>query len=336
MPVPVPEPRLLLISCSRKSWILASNRLYSGEGRGQGQLGPAPEPHPWILLQLPTHPSKALAYIHWPNPQVLAPPSQLTLGLVLGHNGDALPCILEGDGRLLMCRTAQVHTVHLPTHVRMPGSLKGWEGSHDGCHTQFRRMGIEQREHKYPWLTPWQWQPTRGRQHHHSHGFRDHTSLGVSMPALHEESRELAWGNPIQAGPDPDSRAPPRGMRGTGGPILGPPLTERIWSPLRSSPLRSAGPPARMKEMNMPSPSSPPTMLKPRPVEPRWITMRRGSLLATSVTYGDGCLATTSPHHPPPCPAAVAQPTLGPRHLGCLSSPKLLCHCHPVAVAQCG
>lgn len=49
-------------------------------------------------------------------------------------------------------------------------------------------------------------------------------------------------------------------------------------SPLRSSPQRSAGPPARIKEMKMPSPSSPPTMLKPRPVEPRWSTTRLGSL----------------------------------------------------------
>lgn len=55
-------------------------------------------------------------------------------------------------------------------------------------------------------------------------------------------------------------------------------ITLRIWSPLWSSPLRSAGPPARMKEINMPSPSSPPTMLKPRPVEPRWIKTLRGSL----------------------------------------------------------
>lgn len=55
-------------------------------------------------------------------------------------------------------------------------------------------------------------------------------------------------------------------------------LTLRIWSPLWSSPLRSAGPPARMKEMKMPSPSSPPTMLNPRPVEPLWIKIRRGSL----------------------------------------------------------
>ena len=31
-------------------------------------------------------------------------------------------------------------------------------------------------------------------------------------------------------------------------------------------PERSAGPPARMKDTKMPSPSSPPTMLKPRPV----------------------------------------------------------------------
>lgn len=55
-------------------------------------------------------------------------------------------------------------------------------------------------------------------------------------------------------------------------------LTERIWSPLLSSPLRSAGPPARMKDTKMPSPSSPPTMLKPSPVEPLCSTILRGSL----------------------------------------------------------
>ena len=32
---------------------------------------------------------------------------------------------------------------------------------------------------------------------------------------------------------------------------------------------RSAGPPDRMKETKIPSPSSPPTMLKPRPEERR-------------------------------------------------------------------
>lgn len=56
------------------------------------------------------------------------------------------------------------------------------------------------------------------------------------------------------------------------------PHTDKMRSPLRSSPQRSAGPPARIKEMKMPSPSSPPTMLKPRPVEPRWSTTRLGSL----------------------------------------------------------
>lgn len=55
-------------------------------------------------------------------------------------------------------------------------------------------------------------------------------------------------------------------------------FTLRIWSPLCSSPLRSAGPPARMKEIKIPSPSSPPTMLNPRPVEPLWIKTLRGSL----------------------------------------------------------
>lgn len=55
-------------------------------------------------------------------------------------------------------------------------------------------------------------------------------------------------------------------------------LTDKIRSPLRSSPLRSAGPPARMKETKMPSPSSPPTMLKPRPVEPLCRMILRGSL----------------------------------------------------------
>lgn len=56
-------------------------------------------------------------------------------------------------------------------------------------------------------------------------------------------------------------------------------LTDKIRSPLRSSPLRSAGPPARMKETKMPSPSSPPTMLKPRPVEPLCRMILRGSLV---------------------------------------------------------
>lgn len=55
-------------------------------------------------------------------------------------------------------------------------------------------------------------------------------------------------------------------------------LTERIRSPLLSSPLRSAGPPASMKDTKMPSPSSPPTMLKPRPVEPLCSNTFRGSL----------------------------------------------------------
>ena len=56
-------------------------------------------------------------------------------------------------------------------------------------------------------------------------------------------------------------------------------LTDKIRSPLRSSPLRSAGPPARMKETKMPSPSSPPTMLKPKPVEPLCRMILRGSLV---------------------------------------------------------
>lgn len=54
--------------------------------------------------------------------------------------------------------------------------------------------------------------------------------------------------------------------------------TDKMRSPFRSSPQRSAGPPARMKEIKIPSPSSPPTMLKPRPVDPRWSTTRLGSL----------------------------------------------------------
>lgn len=56
-------------------------------------------------------------------------------------------------------------------------------------------------------------------------------------------------------------------------------LTDTRRSPFLSSPQRSAGPPARMKEMKMPSPSSPPTMLKPSPVVPRCRTTLRGSLL---------------------------------------------------------
>lgn len=63
-------------------------------------------------------------------------------------------------------------------------------------------------------------------------------------------------------------------------------LTDRIRSPLRSSPLKSAGPPARMKETKMPSPSSPPTMLKPRPVEPLCSNTFLGSLPKTATVLG--------------------------------------------------
>lgn len=63
-------------------------------------------------------------------------------------------------------------------------------------------------------------------------------------------------------------------------------LTDRIRSPLLSSPLKSAGPPARMKETKMPSPSSPPTMLKPRPVEPLCSNTFRGSLPKTATVSG--------------------------------------------------
>lgn len=59
--------------------------------------------------------------------------------------------------------------------------------------------------------------------------------------------------------------------------------TDRMRSPFRSSPQRSAGPPARMKEMKIPSPSSPPTMLNPRPVDPLCSTTRLGSLTETQI-----------------------------------------------------
>lgn len=55
-------------------------------------------------------------------------------------------------------------------------------------------------------------------------------------------------------------------------------LTRMIWSPRLTCPERSAGPPASMNEMNIPSPSSPPTMLKPSPEGPRRSTTTRGSL----------------------------------------------------------
>ena len=64
--------------------------------------------------------------------------------------------------------------------------------------------------------------------------------------------------------------------------------TERMRSPRLSSPLRSAGPPARMKETKIPSPSSPPTMLKPSPVEPLCKSTFRGSLPNRATTSGRG------------------------------------------------
>ena len=57
------------------------------------------------------------------------------------------------------------------------------------------------------------------------------------------------------------------------------PLTNTIWSPLLKLPLRSAGAPARMKEIKIPSPSSPPTILNPRPEGPRINTTVRCSLV---------------------------------------------------------
>lgn len=55
-------------------------------------------------------------------------------------------------------------------------------------------------------------------------------------------------------------------------------LTVRIWSPLRSSPHRSAGPPASINDINIPSPFSPPTILKPKPVDPFFNFTLLGSL----------------------------------------------------------
>ncbi len=55
-------------------------------------------------------------------------------------------------------------------------------------------------------------------------------------------------------------------------------LTLMIWSPLRRFPLKSAGPPVNINDINMPSPPSPPTILKPRPDVPLCKSTRRGSL----------------------------------------------------------
>lgn len=56
------------------------------------------------------------------------------------------------------------------------------------------------------------------------------------------------------------------------------PLTLNNWSPRFNSPPASAGPPARMNDTKIPWPSSPPTMLKPRPVAPFCIVIERVSL----------------------------------------------------------
>ena len=61
--------------------------------------------------------------------------------------------------------------------------------------------------------------------------------------------------------------------------------TKRIWSPRLTSPERSAGPPAKMKDINIPSPSSPPTILKPNPDGPRCRTTLRGSLFGKENNY---------------------------------------------------
>ena len=51
-----------------------------------------------------------------------------------------------------------------------------------------------------------------------------------------------------------------------------------IWSPRFTCPDKSAGPPARINEIKIPSPSSPPTILKPNPEGPRCNSIVRGSL----------------------------------------------------------
>ena len=67
--------------------------------------------------------------------------------------------------------------------------------------------------------------------------------------------------------------------------IMHPNLTAKIWSPLLRSPLKSATPPARMNEMKIPSPSSPPTMLNPRPVGPLFRISLRGSLQQQGIQH---------------------------------------------------
>lgn len=72
--------------------------------------------------------------------------------------------------------------------------------------------------------------------------------------------------------------------------------TDTSRSPFLSSPQRSAGPPARMKEMKIPSPSSPPTMLKPSPVAPRCSTTFLGSLHERTALRHHSPSHTPSPH----------------------------------------
>lgn len=99
-------------------------------------------------------------------------------------------------------------------------------------------------------------------------------------PALLARQSPARSGDPCQENP-----------RGPRRPDWCPPLqglTEMMRSPFLSSPLRSAGPPARMKETKIPSPSSPPTMLKPSPVEPRCSTSFRGSLKRRNKLHHSG------------------------------------------------
>lgn len=56
------------------------------------------------------------------------------------------------------------------------------------------------------------------------------------------------------------------------------PFTLNNWSPRFNSPPTSAGPPANMNDTKMPWPSSPPTILKPRPLDPFCMVIERVSL----------------------------------------------------------
>lgn len=133
---------LLFIICSLRSWIFASNRLYSGQEHKVYSLESNKDIHDWKATQQnsrffqfsrtrrnPNNEYKcnqSLKYLWDPpksvhehdNDHVTGPTGVsrcLTLWSVVGDDGHGLPGVLQGGGSLFVSGVTEVHPVHLKT-----------------------------------------------------------------------------------------------------------------------------------------------------------------------------------------------------------------------------